>query len=210
MKTKKALAVILAVVMLVMPLAVSSFAATANGIITNPVKTVYNDSEYFNPVGIVVCVNGDIITYTPQDTKFRFEPALNELLTVETAEVFVYYDNEIVGTVPVTVDHILGDLVSIDKGHGKYCLGCGTLHEYEEHTITNWIPNDDGGIFTLQTRTGKCDVCGGEVTEAIPDTSKFMNLFDMSEGSMTDFETEILSYITMYLFSFIQMILGIY
>ena len=45
MKTKKALAVLLAVVMLVMPLAVSSFAAAENGIVAGPVKTAYNDSE---------------------------------------------------------------------------------------------------------------------------------------------------------------------
>ena len=52
MKTKKALAVLLAVVMLVMPLAVSSFAA--GEIIASPVKTAYTDAEFFNPQGLEI------------------------------------------------------------------------------------------------------------------------------------------------------------
>jgi hypothetical protein len=47
MKTKKALAVLLAVVMLVMPLAVSSFAATENGIVAGPTKTAYKTAVQF-------------------------------------------------------------------------------------------------------------------------------------------------------------------
>ena len=80
MKTKKALAVVLAVVMLVMPLAVSSFAATENGIVAGPVKTAYTDNEFFNPQGLSITYNGEVITYVPTDASFRFEPALNELL----------------------------------------------------------------------------------------------------------------------------------
>ncbi len=207
MKTKKALAVLLAVVMLVMPLAVSSFAATANEIVTDPVKTAYNDSEYFNPVGIVITYNGKEITYTPDNLKFRFEPALNELLTVETTEVVVYYNNEIIGTVGVTVEHVLGDLVPIDNGHGKYCLGCGTLHEFEPHVVTNWVPNDDGGIFLNQTQTGTCDICDAEVTENIPGTAKFDSLFN--PDAMTPTEFKLVDYISKILVSLIQMLVGI-
>lgn len=52
MRTKKALAVLLAVVMLAVPFAVMSYAAPA--IVTNPVKTDYTDCEYFNPQGLVI------------------------------------------------------------------------------------------------------------------------------------------------------------
>ncbi len=212
MKTKKALAVVLAVVMLVMPLAVSSFAATAT-ITANPLKTTYNDNEYFNPQGLVVTVDGEEIAYSPADSDFRFIPALNELLTVETTEIVVYYKNAIVGVVNVTVNHILGDLVAINNGHGKYCLGCATLHEFEAHSVSNWVPNDDGGIFVLQTQTGKCDICEAEVTESIPGSNSFSSLFDKNEETgETEFSAPELMIYTLFeaiVVSLIQMLLGV-
>ena len=208
MKTKKALAVVLAVVMLVMPLAVSSFAAE-NGIVAGPAKAAYNDAEYFSPLGIVVSYEGDEIAYTPGDSNFRFAPALNELLTTETSEVVVYYNNEEIGTVTVAVDHILGELTVIDNGHGKFCLGCGRLQEFEEHDVPEYIPNDDGGFFTLQTETGYCSVpgCNAEVTRTIPGSEKFMGAFDPE--TLTEFEAEIIGYIYMILVSMIQAFLSI-
>ena len=206
MKTKKALAVILAVVMLVMPLAVSSFAAE-NGIIAGPAKTAYTDAEYFSPFGIVVSYEGDEIAYTPSDSNFRFMPALNELVTVDTNEIVVYYNNEEMGTVTISVDHLLGDLLAIENGHGRYCLGCGQLHEFEEHDVPEFIPNDDGGFFTLQTETGYCSVCKAEVTQTIPGSEKFMNAFDAE--SLTEFEAEIIGYIYMILVSMVQAFLSI-
>ena len=207
MKTKKALAVLLAVVMLVMPFAVSSFAASENGIVAGPAKTAYNDAEYFNPVGIVVSYNGTEVTYLPGDSSFRFEPALDELVTVETNEVVVYYNNTVIGTIAISVDHYLGELVAIDNGHGRFCLGCGQLHEFEEHDVPEFIPNDDGGFFTLQTETGYCTVCKAEVTQTIPGSEKFLNAFDTE--NMTEFEAEIVGYIYMILVSLIQSFLSI-
>ena len=214
MKTKKALAVLLAVVMLVMPLAVSSFAAS--GVVSGPLKTVYTDYEYFNPIGIsVVTSTGNIVEYTPGDSNFRFDPALNELLTVNTNDagevipttVAVYYNNEYVDSVEIIVSHCLGELTAVDSGHGKFCLGCGTLHEFEKHTITNWIPNDDGGIFVMQTKTGKCDICGAEVTESIPGSERFNSLFD--GNNLTETESTILDYVRSILVTLIQMLVGI-
>lgn len=207
MKTKKALAVVLAMVMLVMPLAVSSFAATANGIVAGPTKAAYNDAEYFSPLGIVVSYEGDEIAYTPGDSNFRFAPALNELLTTETSEVVVYYNNEEIGSVTIAVDHILGELTVIDNGHGKFCLGCGRLHEFEVHDVPEYIPNDDGGFFTLQTETGVCTVCEAEVTRTIPGSEKFSNAFDSE--TLTELESEIIGYIYMILVSLIQALLSI-
>lgn len=210
MKTKKALAVVLAVVMLVMPLAVSSFAATANAIITAPLKTAYNDTEYFNAQGLSIIYENEIIVYTPADTNFRFEPAFNELLTVETTEVAVYYNNRFIGMVPVTVDHLLGELTAIDHGHGYFCLGCGTLHNFENHIVEEWIPNDDGGIFTMQTQTGTCTICSAQVTESIPGSEKFFTLFDVeTEGAITELESTVLLYFYQIVVSLIQMLVGI-
>ena len=206
MKTKKALAVILAVVMLVMPLAVSSLAAD-NGIIAGPAKAVYNDSEYFSPFGIVISYDGEEIAYTPGDSNFRFFPELNELVTVDTNEIIVYYNNEEIGTVAITVDHILGELTAIDNGHGKFCLGCGQLHEFEEHDVPEFIPNDDGGFFVLQTETGVCTVCNAEVTRSIPGSEKFINAFDSE--TLTELESEIIGYIYKILVSLIQSFVSI-
>lgn len=227
MKTKKALAVFLAVVMLVLPLAVSSFAATENAIVTAPAKTTYNDSQVFNPQGLTILVDGEEIIYSHADEKFRFEPALNEFLTVETTAVRVYYNNAYVCDVPVTVEHILGELTIVGNGHGYYCLGCGTLHNFEKHYdysagedpnkfepgtadydyVGEWIPNDDGGIFLAQTETGTCSVCNAEVTRNIPGTAKFDSLFD--EGALAPLEGTILFYVSTILVSLIQMLVGI-
>lgn len=214
MRTKKALAVLLAVVMLVMPLAVSSFAA--GGIVSGPIKTVYTDSEYFNPLGISVTTDsGSIVAYTPGDANFRFDPALNELLAVNADDVgtalpttvAVYYANEYVGSVEIIVNHVLGELTAVGNGHGKFCVGCGTIHEFEAHTVSEWVPNDDGGIFVAQTQTGYCDVCGAEVTETIPGSETFLSLFD--GDNITELEGTIIGYIQMIAVSLIQMLVGI-
>ena len=204
MKTKKALAVVLAVVMLVMPLAVSSFAAGT--ILTDPIKTAYNDTEYFNPQGLSFLVGTEVVVYSPTDADFRFDPALNELLTVETTEVAVYYDNQFIATIPVTVEHVLGELTAIDNGHGRYCLGCGKLHNFENHIVEEWIPNDDGGLFIQQSQTGRCTICDAEVTEKIPNSEKFLYVF----GDLTELEGTIASYFYSIAVSLIQMLAGIY
>lgn len=207
MKTKKALAVLLAVVLLVVPLAVSSYAA---GTIVSPaIKTAYTDAECFNPQGLVINDGTKDIVYIPTDSNFRFVPGLDQLLTVDTTEVSVFYKNEFVGVVPVTVEHLLGDLVAIDNGHGKYCLGCGELHEFETCTVNNWIPNDDGGIFIQQTQSGKCEICGNVVTESIPGSEKFLSLFNPEEGAMTDLEGTIIGYFYTLVLPLIQMLVGI-
>ncbi len=213
MRTKKALAVLLAVVMLVMPLAVSSFAA--NEVLSGPDKINYYDTENFNPQGIVISVDGEKIAYTPTDSNFRFDPALNELLVVTENEfdevvaspVAIYYDNAYIGEVEIIVNHKLGNLTAIDNGHGYYCLGCGKLHSFKKHNVENWIPNDDGGIFVQQTQTGKCTECGAEVTEKIPGSEQFSHLFNYD--NMTDLESEILSYIESILVTLIQMLTSI-
>lgn len=207
MKTKKALAVLLAVVMLVMPLAVSSFAA--GEIIASPVKTAYTDAEFFNPQGLEIFDGSNVIVYTPSDPNFRFDPALNEFLTVDTTAVDVYYDNELIASIPVTVEHVLGDLSIINHGHGNYCLGCGELHNFENHIVNEWIPNDDGGLFIAQTQTGYCTVCGAEVTESIPGTEKFYNTLIGASPEFTETEFMIFDYLNKILVSLIQMLTGI-
>lgn len=230
MKTRKALAVLLALVMLVVPFVVSSYAAPAATIVTNADVTAYTDVEYFNPQGLVINDGTVDIVYTPSNKDFTFVPALNEILTVETTEINVFYKNVACGSIAVTVDHTLtGKLEHIGNGHGEYCLGCGQLFNFERHTVdvagdadslsfdhvkfddkffdpAYIIPNDDGGLFVPQTQTGTCSVCGGKETINIPQSEKFLTIFG---NEMTGLETEILIYFYQIAVSLVQMLIGI-
>ncbi|MBR4286575.1 MAG: hypothetical protein IKT55_02585 [Clostridia bacterium] len=214
MRTKKAIAVLLAVVILAIPFAVVSSASSA--IVSAPIKTQYTDCEYFNPQGLVVEYEGKEVAYSPIDPDFAFSPALNEYLTVGTNSdgddlptntVEVYYKNEFVGTVEIEVSHVLGEITFLSEaGHGQYCLGCGKVHNYSEHNIPEYIPNDDGGIFLAQTETGTCLDCGGKVTRNIPGTEGFVSIFG---GEMTDLESTVIGYIYTILVSLVQALAGI-
>ncbi len=242
MKTRKALAVLLAVVMLVVPLAASSYAAPAATIVSLAEVTEYTDIEYFNPQGLVVNDGTNDIVYTPANKDFSFVPALNELLTIDavdaegnpifsaTKEINVFYKNVFCGTIEVTVSHALtGKLQHIGNGHGEYCLGCGNLFNFARHTTDvpadmnnmvfahvefdpnffedkNIIPNDDGGFFTPQTKTGTCSVCNGKETITIQGSEKFLTIFD---NNLTDLEGTVVIYLYQIAVSLIQMLTGI-
>lgn len=216
MKAKKALAVLLVAVML---LATLSFGASAadEAIVSGPIKTVYTDSEYFNPQGLVITVDGEEIEYSPIDENFKFVPGLNEKLTVDT-EVTVYYKvivdvNTItevkIGTIDVDVSHIYGEITYMDNNfHGKYCLGCGIVDDstFGAHNVKEYIPNDDGGLFIQQSETGTCEDCHAEITRKIPGTEKFDNIFT---GTGTETENLIVKFVRIILVSLVQMLTGI-
>lgn len=224
MKTRKILAVLLAVVVLVGSLAVVSSAAPT--IDTKLVKTAYYDWEYFNPQGLVVMDGVTPVTYSADNEDFKFIPSLDELMTVETKAVRVIYKNEEIGTILVTVEHSFGDIEYLGAtGHGARCKGCGKVDVVEAHQAElcpvydekgnptydadgnpimteNWIPNDDGGLFVQQTEHATCSICGGEMKRSIPETEGFMNLFN-PEG-LTETESTIIGYIYSILVSLIQ------
>ena len=216
MKAKKALAVLLVAVMLLVPF---SFGASAEGeaIVTGPIKTAYTDCEYFNPQGLVISVDGKEIEYSPIDDNFKFVPGLNEKLTVDT-EITVYYKQIVdadttvetkIGTISVDVVHVWGEITYMDNNyHGRYCLGCGIVDEatFGAHNVAEYIPNDDGGLFTNQTETGTCQDCHGEITQTIPDTFKFNTIFS---DNQTETENTIIVWLNIILVSLVQMIVGI-
>ena len=228
MNAKKALAVLMVAVMLLVPFTFAVSAAD-EAIVSGPIKTAYTDNEYFNPQGLVITVDGKEIEYTPIDDKFTFVPGLNEKLTTAnaitdingtpvvdengyksyTADIAVYYDNVKVGSVTVVVSHIWGKTTYMDNNyHGNYCLGCGVVDEvtFKNHNVSNYIPNDDGGLFIQQTETGVCDDCHEEVTRSIPGTEKFDSILT---GNFTDTEVEIITYLKTILISLIQLLVGI-
>ena len=189
MRTRKALAVLMVAIMLMASFSIVGNAAVTYSIVEGPIKTQYTDCDYFTPQGLAITDGTNLIVYSPVDDKWAFDPALNELLSVG-------------------VDHILGDIVCLGQAaHGQYCLGCGKVHNYEEHSVPEWIPNDDGGLFIQQTQTGKCEVCHGEITESIPGSEKFTFIFDPE--NMTEMESEIVGYIYTIVVSLIQMLVGI-
>ena len=224
MKTRKILAVLLAVVVLVGSLAVVSSAAPT--LDTKLVKTAYYDWEYFNPQGLVVMDGVTPVTYSADNEDFKFIPSLDELMTVETKAVRVIYKNEEIGTILVTVEHSFGDIEYLGAtGHGARCKGCGKVDVVEAHQAElcpvydekgnptydadgnpimteNWIPNDDGGMFVPQTEHATCSICGGEMKRNIPETEGFMSMFDLD--NLTPTETTIFTYVYMILVSLIQ------
>ena len=214
MKTRKAIAVLLAVVMLAIPFAVVSYAAPS--VVEGPIKTVYTDCEKFIPQGIVVSVDGELIPYTPIDESFAFVPGLDEFLTISTnadgeeihtQQIEVYYNNQFAGVVEVEVNHVLGDVTFLSEaGHGQYCLGCGKVCNYAEHDIPEFIPNDDGSLLFPQTETGKCIICHGEVTRNIPGSEDFQYIFG---DNLSDLAATIVGYIYTIAVSLIQALVGI-
>ncbi len=210
MRTKKAIAVLLAVVMLAVPLAVVSLAAPSGEITitAGPTKTEYTDFEYFNPQGLSVSVDGTTVDYSPLNADFTFLPALNEYLKVENEEVEVYYQNKYVGSVEITVNHLLGEITEMgEAGHGQYCLGCGAVFNFEAHDIPEFIPNDDGGLFLPQTQTGTCSVCDAKVTENIEGSEGFLYIFDLD--NTTETEASIIEYLYLILVTLVQTLVGI-
>ncbi len=206
MKAKKLLAVLLVAVMLLVP--VTCFANAAGSIVTNPIKTAYTDCEFFNPQGLIIQYNGTPVIYTPDNANFAFMPSLNDHLSVDTKTIDVYYNNEFVGTVAITVDHVWGDITYLDNNfHGRYCLGCGTVEERLPHNVSEYIPNDDGGLFIQQSETGVCSDCHAEVTRKIVGSEKFDDIFD--PGNLTETETTIITYIQLFLVTLIQTLTGI-
>lgn len=217
MRTRKALAVLMVAIMLMASFSIVSNAASSYAIVSGPLKTEYTDCDYFNPQGIAITDGTNLIVYTPVDDKWSFDPALNELLSVGAdadgndvleQEIEIFYDNQLVGTVVVGVDHVLGDVTCLGQAaHGQYCLGCGKVHNYEAHVVNEWIPNDDGGLLLQQTQTGKCEICQGEITENIPGSEKFPFIFDPE--NMTEMESELVGYIYNILVTLVQMLVGI-
>ena len=213
MRTKKAITVLLAVVILAIPFAVVSYAASE--IVAQPDKTVYTDCEKFNPQGLVISVDGEEIPYTPIDTKFAFVPGLDQYLSVGTNAdgedvpyntVEVYYDNKYVGTLRIEVSHILGDMTKLgESGHGQYCLGCGEVYNFGAHSVPEFIPNDDGNLFMPQTQTGTCEICNGKVTESIPGSEDFSYIF----GDVSELGATILGYFYSIVVTLIQALTGI-
>lgn len=219
MKAKKFAAVVLALVMLASTLAVAAFAGY--GYITSTSSYSRLDGQYLNPYDLTVMVDGVAHKYIEEADSFSFNPSIDYALTApadgSTVEIEVFYGDTNCGTLYVDVAHNYStDCQQLEscKEHACVCKYCGKIDEGSygrcEDYVAVWKPNNDAGLFKLQTETGTCTACGGSVTRAIPESNTFFNIFPINnEGDFDLNETEmtIFSYFQFIVVSMIQMII---
>lgn len=180
MKTKRLLATVLSVVMLLSVFSVISLAAGPYTftLTQGPSKVEYYDYERFDPTGISVTVTDstgavvETVSYSSYPERFSFSVNLSKKLTVDVTEVEVKLDGAVVANVPVTVNHKYEENTSLGSTkHGTKCFGCGYVvpDSMEEHTYddTAWTPNDDSTFVRDNTESNFCLVCNHEIKREI-------------------------------------------
>lgn len=181
MKTKRLLATVLSVVMLLSVFSVISLAAGPYTftLTQGPTKTEYYDYERFDPSGIVVEIKDstgatvETVYYSSSvSNRFNFSVNLSKKLTVDVTEIEVKLDGTVVANVPVTVNHKYEENTSLGSTkHGTKCFGCGYVvpESMEEHTYddTAWTPNDDSTFVRDNTESNFCLVCNHEIKREI-------------------------------------------
>lgn len=190
MKTKRFLATVLSVLMLLSVFSVIAFAADETTpvakytfvLTSGPYKTEYYDYEKFEPDGIAVDIKdstGSVIetVYYSSDIAYRFtfSPKASNILSVDVKEVSVTLDGQFVANVPVTVNHRLEENTSLGSTkHGTKCFGCGYVvpESMEEHIWKytedeEWERNDDPTFTRDETESNFCTKCNHEIKRDI-------------------------------------------
>ncbi|MBE6748965.1 MAG: hypothetical protein E7557_07025 [Ruminococcaceae bacterium] len=180
MKTKRLLATVLSVVMLLSVFSVISLAADPYTFTLSqgPYQTEYYDYERFDPSGITVTVTNstgsvvETVYYSSATYRFSFSVNLSKKITADTTAVDVYLDNVLVESVPVTVNHKYEENTSLGSTkHGTKCAGCGDVipDTMEEHSYddTAWTPNDDASFLRDSTESNFCLICNHEIKREI-------------------------------------------
>lgn len=184
MKTKRLLATVLSVVMLLSVFSVISLAAGPYTftLTQGPSKVEYYDYERFDPTGISVTVTDStgatLENVSYPNERFSFSVNLSKKLTVDVTEVEVKLDGAVVANVPVTVQHKFEENTSLGSTkHGTKCFGCGYVDPdtMEEHTYddTAWTPNDNSTFVRDNTESNFCLVCNHEITREIDGTAGY-------------------------------------
>jgi hypothetical protein len=181
MKTKRLLATVLSVVMLLSVFSVISLAAGPYtfALTKGPEKTEYYDYERFDPSGIVIEITDstgatvETVYYSNSlNNRFTFSVDLSKKLTVDVTEIEVKLDGAVVANIPVTVNHTYEENTSLGSTkHGTKCFGCGYVDpdSMEEHTYddTAWTPNDDSTFVRDNTESNFCLKCNHEIKREI-------------------------------------------
>lgn len=183
MKTRKILALVMAIALLAVSMSVVASATGQYTILFNQNKTVFTDVECFDPTGLVITdANNTQIKYATEQQYFTFSVELDEPLTIYTTEIEVFYKGDSAGFVQLTVDHAGGEITPVNNhSHGQICAGCGVICKNDEHDVPYWVPNGDAGLLTSETETGTCSTCGDTVSRYIEGTATYPNVFATSE-----------------------------
>lgn len=160
-----------------------------------PKKSVYTDSEKFDPSGLalsVITTAGVVGTYTYNDDTaymFTFNPSNKEKLNIFTSEVITYLNGiEIIKT-PVVVEHdwsdgyvnITTDKISENKPgyHAVVCEGCGETHDAQTHVYDDgaWVFNNDQTFLKNGTMSNICQECGATLIRDAYGTAGYLTAF---------------------------------
>lgn len=184
MKTRKILALVMAIALLAISMSVVASAADGNyTIFSQPYKNTYVDTECFDPSGLMISdVSGNHISYSTDYQYFTFSVELDQPLTIYMSEIEIFYKGESCGFYPIVVGHAGGEITPINnQSHGEICAGCGVICKNTDHDVPYWVPNDDAGLLTSETETGTCSVCGDTVSRHIEGTATFQQIFAGSD-----------------------------
>ena len=185
MKTRKILALVMAIALLAVSMTIVASAEEAAEIPTStytvstePAKKAYTDAECFDATGLVISDGTTDISYDTDYQYFTFSAGQDAPLTVYITEVEVFYKGESCGTVPVVVSHAGGEIVPVNNHtHGQICSACGVICKNESHDVPYWVPNGDASLVRGETETGTCTTCGDTVSQIIPGTATYATIF---------------------------------
>ncbi len=196
MKTKRFLATVLSVLMLLSVFSVIALATEDETtktptytfeLTSNPYKKEYYDYEKFEPDGISVTIKDakgtvvEQVSYTTNAERFSFSPSLSNILSVDVKEVSVTLDGQFVANVPVTVNHRLEENTSLGSTkHGTKCFGCGYVdpdsiedHVWKYYDDEEWERNDDPTFTRDETESNFCVDCNHEIKRDIDGTAGY-------------------------------------
>ncbi len=195
---------------------------TVEGLMNGPAAEFATEGKSLDPKGLATKFDGAVVNYEDDPAGFTFSPSIEAPVVLKKdasgnilpVKYTVYYKGYEVGSFEIAVNHDFGGFVQLESGkeHAKICKQCGELTELEAcaGSVHNFKPNDDAGLFKLQTETGTCDKCNGTVTRNIEGSNKFDNIFDfIHEDAMAATELTILEYFKLILVSLIQMIIPV-
>lgn len=188
MKTRKILALVMAIAILAVSMTVVASATeevptSAYTISIEQTKDKYTDAEFFDATGLIISNGSTNIKYDTDAQYFTFmiggqEYIKDPPLTVYITQVEVLYKGQSCGFVPVTVSHAGGEIVPVNNhSHGQICSACGVICYNTDHKVEYWVPNGDAGLITSETETGTCTVCGDTVSRYIEYTATYPTVF---------------------------------
>lgn len=184
MKTRKILALLMAIALLAISMTVVAYAEEEEeidylyDITVAPDRYKFTDAEYFDATGLVIADETQKISYDTEYQFFTFSAGQDSPLTVYVTEIEVFYKGESCGFVEVSVSHAGGEIVPVNNHtHGQICSACGVICKNESHDVPYWVPNGDASLVKGESETGTCTVCGDTVSQFIPGTATYETIF---------------------------------